>query len=140
MLKNSLVLALSSASLAAALISPALAAPADFIGTWVNTNSNTSGVTRLVITSAGGNKLNIEAFGKCHPTDCKWGKTSLITYSNNVQNPNTRYGTASYNPGFDQTLLTLDLKGRNALSLQSFTEFTDNSGRQNYSSIEGFKR
>ncbi|MHC5855210.1 hypothetical protein [Nostoc sp.] len=51
------MLALSTASLAAALVSPALGEPADFIGTWVNTNSNTSGVTRLVITSAGGNKL-----------------------------------------------------------------------------------
>jgi hypothetical protein len=139
MLKNSFVFAISSVSLVISLVSPALAVPADFIGTWVNTNSSTSGVTRLVITSAG-NKLNIETFGKCHPTDCKWGTTSLTTYSSNVQDPNTRYGTAIYNPGFSQTLLTLDIKGKNALSLQNFTQFTDNSKRQNYSSIENFKR
>jgi hypothetical protein len=59
MLKRSLMIAASSVSLAAALLSPALAAPADFVGTWVNKDSNTGGVTRLVVTSAGSNKLNI---------------------------------------------------------------------------------
>ncbi|HLO88557.1 MAG TPA: hypothetical protein VK203_26605 [Nostocaceae cyanobacterium] len=140
MLKNSFILSIASASLASVVISPAMAAPADFVGTWVNTNPNTGGITRVVITSAGGNKLNIEAFGKCQPSDCKWGKTNLVTYGNSVQDANHRYGTATYNPGFAETLLTLDLRNKNALTVQNFTRFTDNSGRQNYSLIENFKR
>ncbi|MEO3707426.1 hypothetical protein [Trichormus azollae] len=58
MLKQSLILAISSLVLATTLVSPAIAAPADFIGIWVNKDSNTRRVTRLVITAAG-DKLNI---------------------------------------------------------------------------------
>ena len=40
-------------------------------GTWVNENENTGGITKLVIRNGAG---NIEAWGKCHPRDCDWGK------------------------------------------------------------------
>lgn len=139
MLKRSLVFATSSAVLATALISPVFAAPADFIGTWVNTNSNTRGITRLVVTNAGGNKLNIQVFGKCSPTDCDWGKESLVTYGSNVQDTNHRSATAIYKKGFSDTIVTLNVRGRQ-IDLQSFTQFLDQSGRQNYSSNEVFRR
>ncbi|BAY60063.1 hypothetical protein NIES22_01200 [Calothrix brevissima NIES-22] len=139
MLKRYLMIAASSVSLAASLISPTLAAPADFIGTWVNKDSNTRGVTRLVVTSAGSNKLNIQVFGKCHPTDCDWGTTSVVTYGLNVQDTNHTYATANYNQGFSNTLLTLDYAG-SQIMLQSFTQFLDNSGRQNYYSRDYFQK
>ncbi|MDZ8055308.1 MAG: hypothetical protein RMX68_000265 [Aulosira sp. ZfuVER01] len=139
MFKRSLITAASSVALAAALVSPALAAPADFVGTWVNKDSNTRGVTRLVVTSAGGNKLNIQVFGKCHPTDCDWGTTSVTTYGLNVQDTNHTYATANYNKGFSNTLLTLDHAG-SQIMLQSFTQFLDNSGRQNYYSRDYFQK
>ncbi|OUL35435.1 hypothetical protein BV372_11325 [Nostoc sp. T09] len=139
MLKSSLMVAASTVALAAALVSPALAAPADFVGTWVNKDTNTRGVTRLVVTSAGGNKLNIQVFGKCHPTDCDWGTTPVTTYGLNVQDTNHTYGTANYNKGFSNTLLTLDHAG-SQIMLQGFTQFLDNSSRQNYYSRDYFQK
>ncbi|BAY11640.1 hypothetical protein [Calothrix sp. NIES-2098] len=139
MFKRSLAIAVSSVSLAAALVSPTLAAPADFVGTWVNKDSNTRGVTRVVITSAGSNKLNIQVFGKCHPTDCDWGTAPVTTYGLNVQDTNHTYATANYNKGFSNTLLTLDHAG-SQIMLQSFTQFLDNSGRQNYYSRDYFQK
>jgi hypothetical protein len=139
MLKHSLMIAASSLALAAALVSPVLAAPADFVGTWVNKDSNTGGVTRLVITSAGGNKLNIQVFGKCHPTDCDWGTAPVTTYGLNVQDTNHTYATANYNKGFSNTLLTLN-NGGSQIMLQSFTQFLDNSGRQNYYARDYFQK
>jgi ribosomal protein L31 len=140
MLKRSLTLVASGSILAAALVNPAFAAPADFVGTWVNTNSSTRGITRVVVTSAGSGKLNVQVFGKCHPTDCDWGKTTLVTYGSNVQDTNHRFATANYSKNFANTLLTVNLNSNQQISLQSFTQFTDSSARQNYSNTETFKR
>jgi hypothetical protein len=138
MLKLSLITA-ASVALTTALVSPAMAAPADFIGTWVNKDANTRGVTRLVITSAGGNKLNIQVFGQCHPTDCDWGTTSLVTYGLNVQDSDHKYATANYNKNFANSFLTLSAASTEVM-LQGYTQFVDNSGRQNYYSREYFQR
>jgi hypothetical protein len=131
MLKRSLMIAASSVAMAAAVVNPAAAAPSDFVGTWVNKNANTSGITRLVVTSAGGNQLNIQVFGKCHPTDCEWGTKPLVTYGLNVQDTNHNYATTIYNQGFANSVLTLGYAG-NEILLQGYTQFLDNSGRQNY--------
>ncbi|HIK03891.1 MAG TPA: hypothetical protein IGS40_04125 [Trichormus sp. M33_DOE_039] len=139
MLKRALSLAAASVALTAAFASPTLAAPSDFVGTWVNKDANTRGITRLVITSAGGNKLNIRVFGQCHPQDCDWGTTTLATYGVNVQDTNHGYGSATYNKGFANTFLGLGYAG-NQIMVQSYTQFLDNSGRQNYYSREYFQK
>ena len=137
MLKQTIVIAALVTTIAAL---PATAAPADFVGTWVNTDSATRGITKVVITSAGGNKLNIESYGKCHPTDCAWGKVVLPTYGSSVSDTNHRAATANYNAGFSKTLLTLHLNRPKTLSLNSYTLFTDNSNRQPYYSMNNFKK
>ncbi len=137
MLKTTLALTATLATLV--LSNPAIAAPADFIGTWVNTDSNTRGITKLIIQPAG-NKLTIQTFGKCHPTDCAWGKVALPSYGTTVSDPNHKAATANYNQGFSQTLLTLQLAGTTTMSLNSYTLFTDNSNRQPYFSLNRFKK
>lgn len=141
MLKQLFTIGAVSVALVGSGVSAAIAAPQDFVGTWVNTNSNTSGITRLVVTRQGSN-LRIQTFGKCHPTDCDWGTVGLVTYGKNVQDADHTAATALYKPGFANTLLTLELAGagRNQINLQSFTQFTDNSGRQNYFDRDTFKR
>jgi hypothetical protein len=138
MLKTTLAITATLGTLA--LSNPAIAAPADFIGTWVNTDSSTRGITKVVIHSAGGNKLKIQTFGKCHPTDCDWGTVSLPSYGTSVTDPNHQAATANYNAGFSQTLLTLQLAGTRNLSLNSYTLFTDRSNRQPYYSLNRFKK
>ncbi|MGD1875681.1 MAG: hypothetical protein ACFB02_21835 [Mastigocoleus sp.] len=134
MLKRTLALATLTTTITAGAIAPAMAAPRDFVGTWVNSDTNTRGITKIVVRRAPGNKLVISTFGKCHPTDCKWGAKRLSTYGTSVQDKNHRYATTIYNKKFATTFLNIGLSGRNRLRLQSFTKFTDNSGRQNYSS------
>ena len=67
MLKRSITVATCGTLLAAGLIAPALAAPQDFVGTWVNVDSATRGITRLVVTAPQPNTLKVQAYGKCHP-------------------------------------------------------------------------
>ncbi|HTL88968.1 MAG TPA: hypothetical protein VL134_06180 [Leptolyngbya sp.] len=142
MLKRSIARVAGGTLLAASLVSPAFAAPQDFVGTWVNVDSNTRGVTRVVVTTAPSNTLKVQVFGKCHPTDCAWGTTQLTTYGSNVQDPNHKEATATYNQSFANQLLVFALEGANSrqMSLQSFTQFKDQSARQNYFAQYHFKR
>lgn len=140
MLKHSLAAAAVGTVLTIGSISPALAAPRDFAGTWVNTNSNTRGITKLVIRRVGTNKLSIRVYGSCSPRDCDWGRTKLITYGSSVQDTNHRSATASYNKSFANTFLTINLRSNDRLGLQSFTQFKDNSNRQNYTSRYSFRK
>jgi hypothetical protein len=139
--KSSFSITTLSILLAGGLVSSANAVPQDFVGTWVNTNQNTGGITRLVVTPSG-SALRIQVFGKCHPTDCDWGTTTLLTYGRTVQDSDHIGATATYNKGFSNTFLTFLLggSGRTQINLQSFTQFTDNSGRQNYFAQEIFRK
>jgi hypothetical protein len=141
MLKQTFEIATLSTILAGSLVSAVNAAPQDFIGTWVNTNPNTRGITRLVVTQVDG-ALRIRVFGKCQPTDCDQGQVNLIAYGRSIQDTDHIAATATYTPGFANTLLTMLLggTGRSQINLQSFTQFTDNSGRQNYFTQESFRR
>lgn len=49
--------------------------------TWVNTDRNTRGITRIKISNAGG-VLVVHPYGQCSPTDCDWGE-QYQTYQGN---------------------------------------------------------
>jgi hypothetical protein len=124
-------LAMTTALAVTAINAPAFAGSAStMVGTWVNVDRNTRGITKVIITESG-NQYEIQAFGSCSPTDCDWGKSALTTYGENVQDATHKAGTTQFNPGFAQTLLTVKQAG-NQINLDGFTRFTDNSGRQNY--------
>ncbi len=118
---------------------PALADAPDYTtewsGTWVNQNPNTSAITKFVIVPDGVHKFKVRVFGKCHPTDCDWGTTEMITYKR--QDGYYFYGTANYAQGFKNTALIFTL-AEGPIVLESFNRFLDNSGRQNYYSREQF--
>lgn len=141
MFKRILTVATATAALGATMGQAAMAKPADFLGTWVNTNSNTRGITKLVVKKAAGNKLQIRVFGQCQPKDCDWGQSRLITYGKNVGDKDHTAATTRYRKRFANTLLTMKLNGRrNLINLNSFTQFTDRSNRQNYFSVANFRK
>lgn len=141
MLKRSVSVAACGTLFAAALAAPSIAAPQDFVGTWVNVDSNTRGITRFVVTAPQPKVLRIQVFGQCSPTDCNWGTTQLTTYGTSVQDADSKSATATYNKSFANSFLALSLRGnKKQMMLQSFTQFTDNSGRQNYFAQYGFKK
>ena len=122
-----------------ALVSPALAAPQDYVGTWVNKNPNTRSITRFVVKKTAANKMSVQVFGKCSPSDCNWGQADFFTYGTSVQDASGSYGMAMFNPGFAQNILTFNRTNKEVM-VEDFTRFTDNSGRQNYYDREYFKR
>jgi hypothetical protein len=118
---------------------PAHAAPAEFLGHWINPDSSTAGIVRMQIT-AGVHGMGVRAFGACTPSACDWGVVGLTTYGNSVADADHKYGTALYNHGFATRIMTLQLIDSSTLVAHVYTQFHDGSGRQNYHSREVFKK
>ncbi len=122
--------------------SPAVASTSQFAGVWINSDPNTSGITRIII-SVAGDQVTVQAFGKCTPTDCDFGPSTAYAYANSVSaNLATAAQaiTAQFTLSFKVTTLTINLGRNNTLQVQSFDRFTDSSNRTAYTQSYTFVR
>ncbi|NTV92689.1 MAG: hypothetical protein HGA72_05300 [Chlorobiaceae bacterium] len=113
-----------------------------FTGTWKNADQNTRGVTKLTI-AGNGNALKMRAWGKCQPQDCDWGEVNAYPFAPDVSSgieQNAQAVTATFNTGFSQTQVIARPLSRSTLRVDTYTRFTDNSGRSNYTSSYTFNR
>jgi len=113
-----------------------------FIGSFKNTNPATSGMTRIDI-SRNGSNTRVHVWGKCSPSDCDWGVEDGFAYGDGVgSNPvgAARSLSAIYHKNFAETILVIRPMAGNRLQVESFTRFTDNSGRSAYGTRETFIR
>jgi hypothetical protein len=120
----------------------AVASLGEFVGGWRNSDPDTRGITRLDIRVTG-SKVTVQAWGKCHPEDCDWGRVSATAYGPNVSanlQTSAQSVLATFQTRFSQTLLILDAARGRRLRTQVLTRFTDNSGRNNYSRSYSFVR
>ena len=114
-------------------VTPAPALPA----IWINTA--VTGNIRAVIVSAGpGGALKVHAYGYCAPVPCSWGAVAGTTFTANLRSLTA--GTAFLAPykfSSSRRLLygTVNTAGTK-LTVQTWTEFTDHSGRSNYTTKE----
>jgi hypothetical protein len=122
-----------------ALSAPAQAADGQFVGIWNNADSSTNHIVQIDISGSPGS-LDIRTFGRCSPTPCDWGTVSLTTYGNNVSDTDHDYAAAVYNFGFETTLMTMQLSDPQTLIVDSYTQFLDGSGRQDYHVHELFHK
>jgi len=123
------------------LCSTAFAQINQFDGNWVNVDSATSGVTKLKI-DVSGTAVKLQVFGKCHPTDCDWGKVDAYAYAPNVSSnlvTSARSLTAVYDHGFSTKIVVITPLRGLRLQADVYTRFTDSSGRTNYDATYIFK-
>lgn len=119
------------------LLSSSLVVAADpFVGKWVNTDEMTGGVTRLEVEKKG-DGWAIQAWGKCHPTDCDWGKAPLHLLAD-FGDTEMKYGLAHWDAGFSEKHATLRAD-KGELVVETYTVYKDKSGRSNYRSKYTFK-
>lgn len=104
----------------------------DFVGNWVNTDSDTSGVTRMVVTPAGPNRVRVQVFGQCHPTDCDWGQVVAHSYFDNAGSNHVKSVMAVFDQGFARRTIVLRERFGERLGFEILTDFTDGSGRRDY--------
>ncbi|NNF98052.1 MAG: hypothetical protein HKM93_01615 [Desulfobacteraceae bacterium] len=109
-----------------------LAETGSFVGEWQNTDLQTRGVTRMVITVTG-NTLNVQTWGSCHPIDCDWGKVVGRSASNNRL-------TVVYNEENIESTMWLTLSDENHIEIKEKIHFTDGNSRPDRTTIYQFER
>lgn len=114
------------------------AADFEFLGTWVNVDSETRGLTRLQIFQVG-SQLKVRGFGKCSPTDCDWGLTDLNTAGMSISDTDTTHAVARYDFGFKDTVIAIHFEG-NQMAVETYNVFKDGSGRKNYRTMSLLKK
>lgn len=117
---------------------PAMISTAPLAGTWTNTDTATRDIVKVVIIQSGSG-ISVHAYGACSPTPCDWGTVTGIAYAASVSTSAGVAFSAQYNFGFSKVTLTGRLDGR-LMTLESFTQFTDGSERNNYYSQMEMKK
>jgi hypothetical protein len=111
------------------------------LGTWINTSPGSADLRKIVIGRNPGGTLIVSAFGACVPTLCAWGRVTGVTFGTSISSVSGGTFLAPYSFGFAQKLAagSLSRAGR-VLTVQTYTEFTDHSGRSNYVTTDTFIR
>lgn len=106
-------------------------------GIWVNTNSASRGIVKVVVTARGPDVM-VRAFGADDSGMRDWGEVRAeCLYANSISSGLAGGFTARYQTDFSETHLQANWN-QGLLVLAGFTTFTDGSKRSNYFSREFF--
>jgi hypothetical protein len=108
---------------------PAIVSPATLVGTWHNVNSATNDIVKIIV-KASGSGISVEVFGACSPSPCVWGSEPAIAYAASVSSTPAVAFSAHYTFSFAKVIVVGHVQEKH-LELETFTEFTDGSGRSN---------
>ena len=115
---------------------------AAMLGTWTNV-APSGGLVKVRISNTTANPV-VTAFGQCSPTPCNWGGSKAITYGASISSTRGGMVLAPYNFGFKRSQLLIRYTVSSAkverLTVSTYNEFTDGSGRSNYVKTESFVR
>ncbi len=93
----------------------------DFVGAWMNDDSETGGITRILVKTSGASDLEVNAFGKCHPMDCDWGFASAAFSGDPF--------VVVYTSGPSDTTLTISLLTPTTMHIEAFYDYPDGDPR-----------
>ena len=96
-----------------------------FVGDWTNKDFQTRGITRVQIRLDGTN-ITAHVWGRCHPTECDWGKTTAAAKGQTL--------TLTWKQGFKVETQELTVLADGSLQVVGHCHFTDSSGRKDYDS------
>ena len=106
---------------------------AAYVGYWRNADPATRSITNLHVYYASPYHADrVDAWGKCHPTDCYWGTATIIP-------DGTPTARATYRFSFATKSVYMWRDG-SLLRTYTYTHFTDHSGRADYSTNDIFRR
>jgi hypothetical protein len=99
-------------------------------GTWVNSNPDTNGIARIVMSESGGN-LSLQTYAVGPDRSIDWGTAAVNVFASTPSSRVAAGFTCSYDFGFVETrLLGMIMKG--LLVLAQLHRFQDESGRADY--------
>ncbi|MGD0095151.1 MAG: hypothetical protein ABSB60_01565 [Terracidiphilus sp.] len=115
--------------MAEALSPDLVVVPTDLVGTWHNVDKSTRDLVRIVI-SASGSSITVNPYGACVPNPCNWGAAPGTVYAPNVSSSKAEAFSANFTFGFAKVEVVGHLH-KHELLVETFTIFTDGSGRSN---------
>jgi peroxiredoxin/outer membrane lipoprotein-sorting protein len=101
------------------------------VGSWVNQDPGTRGITQVVIRRES-NDLLVHVWAKCNPVDCDWGETKITSWNSLAR--------ATYDQGFAVSGILLVPQPDGRLLLVDKREYRDQSGRPGHDDVEFFVR
>src|SRR5262249_36178114 len=117
--------------------SPVVVDPSPLIGCWINTNTATPGLDRVIV-SRRGDDLTIRVTSASGPTPREWGDAGVDTvYATGVGATAALALLATYDFGFLETRVEANLS-LGLLVVATFNTFRDGSGRSNFFGREFF--
>ncbi len=144
MLQKLAVAVAAASALLAISAGPALAGTADFVGTWQNADTSTNNITRVEVSRAGrGGPLRVQVFGQCSPRDCDWGTVNASAYAPSAGGNLERDANvliANFPTSFSRQTVILRLQRDGSVRYETFTDFTDRSGRTSYATQGSLRR
>ncbi|HSS22489.1 MAG TPA: hypothetical protein VLL54_20630 [Pyrinomonadaceae bacterium] len=103
---------------------------AGLLGTWANSNPDSSGIARLELSDSNG-RLLVQAFGIGPDGLVDWPTTEASIFSDGPSSNNAAGLTCAFDFGFAETKMQgMIMKG--LLVLSQFHTFKDQSGRNSY--------
>jgi hypothetical protein len=108
------------------------------LGSWLNTNTATQGISKAVLTDKGG-QVVLEIFAEGNRERPHWGKAVAGVFAGDSSSTEAMAFSAFYDFGFMETLLQGHVR-QGVLIIAEFDRFKDNSGRSNYFAKEFFYR
>ncbi|HEY6333347.1 MAG TPA: hypothetical protein VI756_28745 [Blastocatellia bacterium] len=121
-------------------VGPREAQPMDvsgLLGTWVNSNPDTTGVARMTVGESGG-KFSVRVYAIGPEGIVDWGSADISVYASSPTTHVATGFTCVYDFGFVETRLqAMILKG--LIVLAQIHRFKDDSGRTDYFVREYFK-
>ncbi len=110
-----------------------------FQGTWLNTDSETRGVVKILLSIREGD-LIVQTFGESSISPRDWGEVRAdAIYSGSIDSEEPQAFTALYDFGFMETHVQANLN-QGLLVVGFFNTFKDGSNRSDYFSREFFHK
>ncbi len=120
-------------------VGAANAEASDFIGNWRNPDPKPSGLMHIAISPNGGNRVDVRAYGDCHPMECDWGLVQGDVYYADPKSDHVAVIVATFHFGFAHRQITFRKGTNGQLAFEILTKLDDNSERHDYAVVGTLK-
>lgn len=102
-----------------------------FYGNWENQTHDISGIRHVIISPAGGNRVNVRVYGDCHPGECDWGMVPADSQTSGFWSRDVVGLSATIHFGFAHRKITLKQSPDGSLRFEAAYEYVPSAGRHN---------
>ena len=104
----------------------------DFYGHWENPARDEGGLTHIVISPDGGNRVNVRAYGDCHPVECNWGLVQGKSYTTHPKSDEVDRIAVTFNAGLARRQIIFRVAEKGRLGFEMLVEYPEGAGRHDF--------